>query len=775
MLRTVSFIISFFLSLSLLAEVKLSPVSLKTISKYCLDCHDSDLAKGDLNLEPLLKEGMGKHSEIWEKVVRQVDARQMPPIGKKRPDEATYNQLLGALVTKLDQHAEAHPNPGRTSTLRRLTRIEYQNAIRDILGLEINAADYLPVDSSSHGFDNITVSDLSPALLERYISASQKISRLAVGSNLHSVDGKTFRIRPDVTQENHVEGLPLGTRGGALISHHFPQDGEYEIQVHLSRDRNEKIEGLNGSYDIHVLVDGKKSGLIKVKPPKGGSHNDVDKNLKQRINVDSGLKQLGVTFVKRTPELIQHFREPTEARVNLHRSPRLTPAIFQITVTGPYKSKGAGSTNSRKMIFTEQPKSPADEINSAEKILSKIIRKAYRRPVTKEDLIKPLEFFKSGRETGGSFEAGIESAISAVLVSRQFLFRVEKDPQELKAGEIYKVSDLDLASRLSFFLWSSVPDEELLSLAEKGELSKSEVLEAQVRRMLKDPKSSSLVNNFADQWLYLRNLKSITPDGRKFPDFDDNLRQAMRRETELLFESVMRNDSTVMKMLKTDEVHLNERLAKHYGIPHIYGTRFRKVKLDPKYNRGGLLRNASILMVTSYATRTSPVIRGHWILENLLGCPPPPPPPNVEGLDESKVSASLPIRQRLEAHRQNAACKSCHNILDPIGFSLENFDAVGRWRTRDMSMPVDVKGGFLDGSEFEGVDGLEEAMLKRPELFVRTLTKKLMTYALGRGVESHDIPAVRKILRSSKEQGFSFSSIVVGIAQSRPFLWRIKK
>ena len=719
--------------------------------------------------------GVAKHSEIWEKVIRQIDARQMPPIGKKRPDEKSYNALVGSLVQNLDQNAVENPNPGRTSTLRRLTRTEYQNSIRDLIGLEINAADYLPVDSSSHGFDNITVADLSPALLERYISASQKISRLAIGSALRQPDGKTVRVRPDVTQEKHLEGLPLGTRGGTIIPYNFPQTGEYDIQIHLARDRNEKIEGLNGNYDIHILLDGKKSTAIKVQRPKNASHNDVDKNLIKRIKVSGGLKKVGVTFVKKAPALIQHFREPTEARVNLHRSPRLSPAIFQVTITGPYNGQGPGNTQSRKMILTEKPSSVEDEKRCAEKILSSLLRKAYRRPISKNDLKKPMDFFDSGRKSGGSFDAGIESALSAILVSRQFLFRVEKDPKEIKEGDMYKVSDIDLATRLSFFLWSSIPDEELLSLAERGELSKPAVLESQVLRMLKDPKSNSLVDNFADQWLYLRNLKSITPDGRIFPDFDDNLREAMRYETEMLFKSVLKEDSSVLKMLKTDEAYLNERLAKHYGIPHVYGTRFRKVKLDPKYNRGGLLRHASILMVTSYATRTSPVIRGHWILENLLGCPPPPPPPNVEGLDESKVSASLPIRQRLEAHRKNAACKSCHNILDPIGFSLENFDAVGRWRLRDMSMPVDVKGGFLDGSEFEGVDGLEEAILKRPDLFVRTLTEKLMTFALGRGVESYDIPAVRKILRSSKKKNYTFSSLIVGIVQSKPFTWRLKK
>ncbi|MCM8527180.1 MAG: DUF1592 domain-containing protein [Lentisphaeraceae bacterium] len=757
------------------ADIQLPESTKKLIQKYCFDCHDSEISKGDLNLEPLLDEGIGRHTEIWEKVVRQVDARQMPPIGKKRPDSKTYIEMVSSLTTQLDQHASENPNPGRTSTLRRLTRTEYKNAIRDLLGLEIDASEFLPVDSSSHGFDNITVSDLSPALLERYISAAQKISRLAIGSSLSRIDARTIRIAPDITQENHVEGLPLGTRGGVLVSHNFPQDGEYDIQVHLTRDRNEEVEGLNGNYDIHVLLDGKKAGDIKVQRPRGGSHNDVDKNLKERISVKGGLRNLGVTFVKKAPELIQHFREPTEARVNLHRSPRLTPAIFQVTITGPYNGKGPGNTLSRKLILTENPKNPGEEKKCAEKILSKLIRKAFRRPVEPADLIKPIEFFESGRVNGGSFEAGIESALSAILVSRQFLFRVEKDPKEIKAGGIYKINDVDLASRLSFFIWSSIPDEELLDLAEKGELSKVDVLEAQLKRMLKDPKSDSLVTNFADQWLYLRNLKSITPDGRIFPDFDDNLRDAMRQETELLFESVMKEDKSVLNMLQTDEVHLNERLAKHYDIPHIYGTRFRKVKLDPKYKRGGLLRHASILMVTSYATRTSPVIRGHWILENLLGCPPPPPPPNVEGLDESKVAANLPIRQRLEEHRKNSACKSCHNILDPIGFALENFDAVGRWRTKDMSMPVDARGGFLDGSEFEGVDGLEKAMLDRPDLFVRTLTEKLMIYALGRGLESYDIPSVRQILKSSKEKNYSFSSIVSGIVQSRPFNWRLKK
>ena len=752
----------------------------QVVGKYCLDCHDADSTKGDLDLEAILDQDIGAHSDTWEKVIRQLDARQMPPLDKDRPDLPTYDASSAALVKQLDAAAAENPNPGRTETLRRLTRTEYQNAIRDLLALEIDAAELLPADESSHGFDNTTVGDLSPTLLDRYLSAAQKISRLAVGTPLSQPDGRTIRIAPDLTQEHHVEGLPLGTRGGAVIRHTFPQSGGYEIQIRLTRDRNEKIEGLQGKHDLEILLNNERAARLTVKPPENPmDHSKADNHLKVRIAVDAGPQDLGITFVDRGRVISETFRQPYQSRFNFHRHPRKAPAIYQVTITGPLDapgasaiSKAADDTPSRQRIFTTRPASLAEEANVARKILASLMRRAWRRPISDDDLARPMQFFAQGREASGSFDAGIETALSAILVSREFLFRVERQPKAIAASTPYPISDLDLASRLSFFLWSGIPDEELLKIAGHGELSDPGQLEKQARRMLNDARSHSLVSNFADQWLYLRNLASITPDARLFPDFDDNLRQAFRRETEMLFETVLREDRSVLGLLRTDETFLNERLAKHYGIPHIYGTRFRRVPLGDDHHRGGLLRHGSILTVTSYATRTSPVIRGNWILENLLGSAPPPPPANVPALEDNDVAADLPFRERFAEHRKNPACASCHLVIDPVGFPLENFDAVGRWRSFFEGHAVDSRGGFPDGSEFANIDDLEDALLAHPELFVRTLTEKLLTYALGRGIEPSDAPAVRKIVRGAEADNYRFSKIITGIVTSVPFTQR---
>jgi hypothetical protein len=469
--------------------------------------------------------------------------------------------------------------------------------------------------------------------------------------------------------------------------------------------------------------------------------------------------------------LVDTKRQPYQAHYNMHRHPRLTPAIYQISINGPYDSKGAGNTPSSRRIFVVQPRNAGEEDACAERIVASLARRAYRRPVSVGDLQKPMEFYRQAKASDG-FEGGIEAALGAVLVSPEFLFRIEHDPTNAASNSIHRISDLALASRLSFFLWSSIPDDELLSLAERGELHKPRVLEKQTRRMLADSRAENLVSNFMEQWLHLRNLESITPDLRLFPDFDDNLRQAFRRETELHFETLLREDDSVLDLLKADYTFLNERLAKHYGIPNVYGSRFRRVALEKESERGGLLRQGSVLTVTSYATRTSPVIRGKWVLENLMGAPPPPPLPNVPALKDNTVSANLSVRARLAEHRSNAACASCHNLMDPIGFSLENFDAIGRWRTVEDGLPIDSTGGLPDGTEFDGIAGLEDGLLKRPDLFVNTLTEKLLTFALGRGVETYDAPAVRKIVRDAKANDYRFSSIVVGIVNSTPFTMR---
>jgi hypothetical protein len=746
------------------------------VTRYCTNCHDRDVKKGGLDLAALSSEEVAARPEAWEKVVRKLAARQMPPLGRKRPDERTYASFVAALEAELDEAAAKRPDPGRTPTLRRLNRTEYQNAIRDLLALDIDAAALLPADEANHGFDSAPLGDLSPTLLDRYITAAQKISPLAVGRAPKTPNSDTIRVPPDVTQEGHIEDLPLGTRGGARIPFTFPQDGEYDIQAWLTRDRNENVEGLREPHELLMLLDRKQMASLTIKPPVNDEVDGrVDANLKARIAVTAGPHDLGVTFVQKGSSLLETKRQPYQARYNLHRHPRTTPAIFQVTITGPYNAKGPGDTPSRRRIFIRQPAKPEDEEASAKVTLSPLMRRAYRRPVVEADVGKAMKFYRQGR-ADGNFEAGIELALSSILVNPQFLFRVEQDPPGIAAGTAYRVSDFDLASRLSFFLWSSIPDDELLDLGARAELQKPEVFEKQVRRMLVDSRSRNLATNFAAQWLHLRNLDSITPDLRLFPDFDDNLRNAFRQETELFVESVLREDRSVLDLIKADYTFLNERLAKHYGIAHVYGDRFRRLSLrertDNDPQRGGLLRHGGILTVTSYATRTSPVIRGKWVLENLLGTPPPPPPGNVGSLSDNTVSASLPIRERLAAHRTNAACTSCHRLIDPVGFSLEQFDAVGRWRTLEEGKPVDAAGGLPDGSEFDGIAGLEEALLRRPELFVRTITEKLFTFALGRAPEAYDAPAIRKIVRDARANDYRFSSLILGISTSMPFQMR---
>jgi hypothetical protein len=700
------------------------------LERYCIDCHDADAKKGGVNLDVLLSQDIGAQAATWESVVKQLNARHMPPIGKKRPDEQGYNELIAALTRELD----AQPTK-RTAgpTFRRLTRTEYQNAVRDLLAVEFDAKAAFPADEISNGFDNITVGDLPPALLDRYISAAQKIAKQAVGASTQP-EINAIRVRPDITQEYHVPGLPLGTRGGVLVKHVFAQSGDYEVQVRLQRDRNEQVEGMNGRHQLQVLLDRQMKSEFTVQPAKDKNYEKIDAHLKVRFHVESGQHDLGVTFLPNGSPVLERLRQPYKVSFNYHRHPRLNPAVYQVTITGPFDAKGAGDTPSRRLLFSESK-------TDAAVILRPIMRKAWRRGITDEDLERVLPFVREDP----TFETGLESALAAILVSREFLFRTES-----------KGDDAALASKLAFFLWSSLPDDELLTQRPLN-------LEAQTRRMLRDPRAKSLVTNFADQWLYLRNLDAITPDARLFPDFDHNLRESLRTETSHLFADIIENDRSVLDLLRTDRTWLDERLAAHYGIPHVHGSRFREVKLTPESQRGGLLRHGSIQTVTSYATRTSPVIRGHWILKNLLATEPPPPPPNVPALD-GVISESLPIRERLAKHREMAACASCHNLMDPVGFALENYDAIGRWRA-----DADARGGFADGSEFDGVAGLEETLLKRPELFVTALTEKLMVYALGRGLEASDAPAVRKIVRRAKANDWKFSEIIVGTATSEPF------
>jgi hypothetical protein len=753
------------------------------LDRYCVTCHNQRLATAGLKLDEADVANPDAGAEIWEKVVRKVRTGMMPPPNMPQPSMEDRVALLSWLETSLDKAAAAKPNPGRTETLRRLNRTEYQNAIRDLLSVDIDAASLLPADESGHGFDNVTVGDLPPALLDRYISAAQKISALAIGSTQSSLQSDIIRVPPDVTQEGQVAGLPVGTRGGVLFPYTFAQNGEYDIQIYLARGYSGDVDGLKDPqpHEIKVLLDRTPIGEFTIQRPENGDDSLIDRNLKIRVPVTAGPHQVGVTFVRNSSSLIETGRQPLQSRFNERRHPRVTPAISQVSITGAYSPQGAVDTPSRQRLFVCRPvsakgsgepgASTAEETACARRILSTLTRRAYRRSISDADLERPMAFYREGRSER-DFDAGIGKALSAVLINPEFLFRVEADPDKAAPGVAYRISDLELASRLSFFLWSSLPDDALLDSAIRGELRRTGVLDGHVRRMLADPRSYNLASNFAGQWLRLRNLTAVDPNVRLYPDFDDNLRQAFRLETELFVDSVVREDRSVLDLLKTDYTFLNERLAKHYGIPNVYGSRFRRVELARDSRRGGLLRQGSVLAVSSYATRTSPVLRGVWVLSNIVGAPPPPPLPNVPALD-GNVPANLPVRERMAAHRASPVCASCHRTIDPVGFTLENFDAVGRWRENEGdSGPLDVSGTLPGSGDVNGVAGLEEALLQRPELFASTLTEKLLTFALGRGVEYYDAPAVRKIIREARPGGYHFSSLVLGIVNSAPFQMR---
>lgn len=766
--------------------IRLSPEVVTLLQAHCFDCHGkADEASGGFSIDQLVLQSLDSHRSSGERILRKLRSRQMPPQDVSKPSESEYHLLIDALENGLDQLSRQRPRPGQTETLRRLTRFEYQNAIRDLLDLEISADTWLPADEVSHGFDNITVGELSPNLLSRYVTAAQYIARQSLGRTLRSPDGKTIRLRPDLTQEEHVDGLPLGTRGGVLFKHHFPQTGEYEITVRLTRDRDEHVEGFSNmvepmknpsSHELEMLLDGERVGLFTVSPPKKRkgaegnssweqeSHTNIDQHLRKRLRVEAGSHEVGVTFIKKPSPLLETNRQPLNVHFNMYRHPRLSPAVFQVSITGPYQVEG----NAHGLIARPPVDGLGDRL-TAQRILEPLLNRACRGQADPSDLAGTMKIYDEARQEG-SMEDALEAALSFILIHPKFLFRIERENGGATAP--YPIDDLELASRLSFFLWSSIPDNELLDLASRKKLSEPNTLREQVLRMLGDQRSKSLSTHFVGQWLYLRNLEGITPDQRLYPDFDENLRQSMRLETELLFADVVRRDVNVLQLLRADYTFLNERLAKHYGIPNVYGSRFRRVDLPPQTPRGGILRHGSILTVTSYATRTSPVLRGKWILENLLGTPPPPPPPDVPALDETPISAKLPLRERLARHRADPVCAHCHNLIDPMGFALENYDAVGRWRDLDGESPIDSKGGLPDGRSFTDVRGLEAGLLDRPELFVGTLTEKLLVYALGRGLVDDDGPAVREILRQGKKDDYRFSSLVLGIVTSPPFQMR---
>ncbi len=754
-----------------------------TVDKYCVACHNDKARTGGLSLQNIDFTDIQKNAETWEKVIRKVRGGAMPPQGMPKPDQTSSDALVGFLEGALDKYAMEHPNPGR-ATLHRLNRTEYTNAIHDLLDLDIDGAATLPPDDESYGFDNIAdVLKTSPSLLERYLAASWNISRLAVGDPAIIADTATYRARPDLSQDGHMEGLPLGTRGGLSARHNFPLDGDYIFRIRLWRATADVIKGLEEPHRVELSVDGEQIKVVTIGGKadmelsytnSGKSAEEIDQRLTIVGHVKAGPHTVVATFLPESEAQRDDILQPFE-RANLDALDyRGLPVVDRFSINGPFNASGAGDTPSRRKIFTCRPAKGADELPCARTILGNLAKRAYRRRVTQNDLEDLLGYFQRGRNEGGSFDAGVEAGLQYILADPEFLFRFEPDPEAAKPGSVYRVADLELASRLSFFLWSTVPDEQLTTLATAGRLKDPAVLEQQVKRMLADPKSRALVDNFAAQWLYLRNLKNINPSFEAFPDFDDNLRQAMGKETSMFLDSVFREDRSVMDLLNADYTFVNERLARHYGIPGIYGTDFRRIKIADEKRRG-LLGQASILTITSYATRTSPVQRGKWILTNVMGLPPSPPPPNVPALKDNASGAKpTSLRERMEQHRANPTCAGCHKVMDPIGFSLENFDAVGQWRTNDDGTAIDASGTLFNGTKVDGPVALRNMLLAKPDLFTGVLTEKLMTYALGRGVQYSDMPAVRAILRDAAKNNYRFSSIVLGIVKSVPFEMKVK-
>ncbi len=755
------------------AALAQAPVAtLQTLNQYCVVCHNQKLKTAGLTLDKLELQPIGEHAEQWEKVVRKLRAGMMPPAGMPRPNAASYEGLTVAIENELDRAAEAHPHlpaPG----VHRVNRTEYANAIRSLLALDIDPAVFLPADDSSYGFDNVVSGlEVSPALVEGYVEAAAKVSRLALGHETAPAR-KIYHVREDYSQEEHIEGLPFGTRGGMLVHHYFPADGEYSISWDPVRTT---VGGLYGGdsedEQAEVLIDGARVKVFRI-----GKDVPIaslrDKNL-VRVPVKAGERTVGVTFLATTyvPNVdLNHHYHRSILDDNLIDGFTFTPQVSSVTIQGPYNGTRPVNTPSRDKIFICKPSGPSDELPCARKILTTLAREAYRRPVTDSDTESLMNMYQAGRNAG-DFESGIERGLQFILAHPEFVFRTEGGPADVKPGQAYRISDVELASRLAYFFWSTGPDDELIRLAAQGKLRDNGVLEQQIRRMLADPRTHELVKNFAGQWLQLRVMQSSTPEGIDYPDFDDNLRQAFRTEAEMFFESVVRGDRSIIDLLDGDYTFVNERLAAHYGIPNIYGSQFRRVTLDGALDiRRGLLGKGGIELVTSVSDRTSPVQRGKWVMTNILGIVPPDPPPNVPALKDAASGSNAPLtmRQQMEAHRANPACAGCHKMMDPIGFALENFDGIGKWRTKDAGQNVDASGQLTDGTKINGVVDLRNALLRYKPQFARVVTEKLLTYALGRGVEYQDMPVVRSIVREAARNNYRFSSLIEGIVNSEPF------
>jgi hypothetical protein len=776
------------------------------LDTYCIACHSQNVQTAGLALDTVDADRPGANAELWERVIAKLRAGSMPPPGMPRPDAATYHTVASSLENEIDRAWVASPNLGRISAVHRLNRTEYNNAVRDLFALDLDVKPLLPGDETADGsFDNFAdVLSISTAHLERYMSVARQVTRLATGLPPSSPALDRFNIPLHVLQDDRQsEDLPLGSRGGIAIRHNFPVDGEYLVKVRLQRQYQDYLKGMGWPQRLDIRLDNK---LLRRFTVGGGSQDRAagasyagdgepgyaggaeweeymqvkgDAGLEVRVPVQAGPHVVGVSFVREMwepeglPQPLQRGRVITNDEVYMGYA-----SVGSVQIGGPYQAAGpAKDTPSRRVIFTCQPQLPAEERACAATILSRMARLAYRRPVTKADERTLLEFFDSGRNDGGSFDSGIQFALERMLVDPDFLLRVHRDPaaskQAAPAQASHRLSDLEMASRLSFFLWSSIPDERLLALAERGELTSPPALEKEVRRMLADPRAADgLVNDFAAQWLNLRRIGEVVVDPERYPNYDESLLQAFQRETEMFVASTLREDRSVLDLLKADYTFVNERLARHYGIPGIYGSRFRRVTLPNRHQRGGLLAHGALLATTSYPDRTSPVLRGKWLLNNILGLPVPPPPPGVDtNLEDKPGAKTLSMRARLAQHRENASCNSCHSVIDPLGFALENFDVIGGWRTTDeLGKPVDAIGATPNGAEVQGLSGLRALLLEQPEQFPRTLTEKLLAYALGRRLEYYDRPAVRQIVRDAAGHEYCWSSIILGIVKSPSFV-----
>jgi hypothetical protein len=748
------------------------------LDQYCVGCHNEDDRVANLLLDKLDIAHLSTQAELGEKIIRKLRAGLMPPSGLPRPTPDAMESLIRSMESQLDKAAVTNLTaPG----IHRLNRTEYANAVRDLLALEVDATKFLPSDDSTRGFDNIAGAlKLSPALMEAYLSAAGKISRLAIG-DVAAPTQAVFEVPADTAQNFHIEGLPFGTRGGILIKYQFPADGEYSFKVKGVTGYFQAVLGGVKGEQLEVTVDGERVKLFDW--DKEIANTTGNGRATPRVPVRAGLHTVGVTFLATNDVPGSELDRPFQRTMNTPGSiPGFLfyPHVGQVWIEGPYNAAGATETASRQKIFVCHPATTRDEPACARTIISSLVKHAYRRPPTSSDLASLMDFYGSGRNEGGTFEDGIEVALQRILVDPEFVYRQEAEPAGVAPGKSYRISDMALASRLSFFLWSSIPDDELIELASQGKLRDPAVLEKQVLRMLADPKSESMTVNFTGQWLGVRSLKTSEPVVNLFPDFDDNLRAAYQREIELFFDSIVREDRSVLDLLTANYTYVNERLAKQYGIPNIYGSQFRRVSLPAELDvRRGLLGKGGLATLTSYANRTSPAVRGKWFLQTFLGVQPPDPPPNVPVLKEKPADTtgnlkSPTARQLMAAHTSNPTCATCHKIFEPIGLSMENFDAVGMWRTMDGDNPIDTKGVLADGTKVDGIASLRNSLVGRSDQFVRVVTEKLLTYGLGRGLEYQDMPMVRTIVRDSAGSKYKFSSIVLGIVKSAPFQMNTK-